>query len=202
MLLETYWKRTESTVPIYFSAGLIEKANLFYRLFVDWLNEKIQESFSQGDNVFEFKKVKPFDKNLIKADTPYVLFATPGMLHSGTSVQVFKEWCEDPRNTLIIPGYCVEGTLGNRLVNGAKEVTLDKKTYSVKMRVENVSFSAHADAKGIINLLRNVDPEEIIFVHGDKTKMAHFKPLVEEQLSKKVHMPPNHTPLYIKASSA
>ena len=70
MLLETYWKRTESTVPIYFSAGLIEKANLFYRLFVDWLNEKIQESFSQGDNVFEFKKVKPFDKNLINYNVP------------------------------------------------------------------------------------------------------------------------------------
>ena len=32
--------------------------------------------------------------------------------------------------------------------------------------------------------------------------MAHFKPLVEEQLKRKVHMPPNHTPLYIKASSA
>ena len=38
VLLETYWKRTESKIPIYFSAGLIEKANLFYRLFVDWLN--------------------------------------------------------------------------------------------------------------------------------------------------------------------
>lgn len=34
--------------------------------------------------------MKAFDKSLIRADTPYVLFATPGMLHSGTSVQVFK----------------------------------------------------------------------------------------------------------------
>lgn len=47
------------------------------------------------------------------------------------------------------------------------------------MRVENVSFSAHADAKGIINLLRNIDPDEVIFVHGDKIKMAAFQPLVE-----------------------
>jgi integrator complex subunit 11 len=134
-LLETYWKRTDSNVPVYFSAGLIEKANLFYRLFADWQNEKIQEEFLHGDNVFEFKKVKPFDKSLIRAETPYVLFATPGMLHSGTSVQVFKEWCSDEKNTLIIPGYCVEGTLGNRLLSGAKEVFIDRKAYEVKMKI-------------------------------------------------------------------
>jgi integrator complex subunit 11 len=202
VLLETYWKRTDSNVPIYFSAGLIEKANFFYRLFADWQNEKIQQEFAQGDNVFEFKKVKPFDKSLIRADTPYVLFATPGMLHSGTSVQVFKEWCGDERNTLIIPGYCVEGTLGNRLLKGAKEVTIDKKVYEVKMSIQNVSFSAHADAKGIINLLRNVDPDEIVFVHGDKHKMTVFKPLVEQQLKRNVHMPANLIPLDIRASPA
>lgn len=95
VLLESYWKRTDSSVPIYFSAGLIERANLFYRLFVDWQNEKIQEEFASGDNMFEFKKVKPFDKSLLKADMPYVLFATPGMLHGGSSMQVFKEWCAD-----------------------------------------------------------------------------------------------------------
>ena len=79
-------------------------------------------------------------------------------------------------------------------------MTLDKKTYAVKMRIENISFSAHADAKGILNLLRNVDPDEVVFVHGDKNKMAVFQPLVEEQLKRKVHMPANHVPLLIKGN--
>lgn len=30
-----------------------------------------------------------------------------------------------------------------------------------------------------------------MFVHGDKTKMEAFAPLVEEQLSKPVYMPAN-----------
>ena len=89
VLLETYWNRTDSKVPVYFSAGLIEKANFFYKLFVEWENEKIKEDFLEN-NVFNFKKVKPFDKSLIRAEFPYVLFATPGMLHGGTSLQVFK----------------------------------------------------------------------------------------------------------------
>lgn len=65
------------------------------------------------------------------------------------------------------------------------------------MKIVNVSFSAHADAKGIINLLRNIDPENIMFVHGDKTKMEAFAPLVQEQLKKPVFMPPNHVKIDI-----
>lgn len=38
VLLETYWNRTDNNIPIYYSAGLIEKANVFYKLFVDWEN--------------------------------------------------------------------------------------------------------------------------------------------------------------------
>jgi Cft2 family RNA processing exonuclease len=38
-----------------------------------------------------------------------VLFASPGMLHAGTSLDVFKKWCHDPKNMIILPGYCVPG---------------------------------------------------------------------------------------------
>ena len=51
---------------------------------------------------------------------PCVLFATPGMLHAGTSLEAFKYWAPDPRNLLIIPGYCVVGTVGSRMTSGFK----------------------------------------------------------------------------------
>ena len=70
--------------------------------------------------MFDFKYIHAFDKNLIKSPQPMVLFATPGMLHGGLSTQVFKEWCHEKKNTLIIPGYCVAGTLGNKLLTGVK----------------------------------------------------------------------------------
>lgn len=67
--------------------------------------------------MFDFKNITTFDKSQMRANSPMVLFATPGMLHGGISVTVFKEWCNDPKNTLIIPGYCVPGTLGNKLLS-------------------------------------------------------------------------------------
>jgi integrator complex subunit 11 len=98
-------------VGVYFAAGMIEKANFYYRLFVNWTNEKIKSAYLT-DNVFDFKHIKPFSRTLLKTNLPMVLFATPGMLHAGLSMTVFKEWCSEPKNTLIIPGYCVAGTLG------------------------------------------------------------------------------------------
>jgi hypothetical protein len=47
-----------------------------------------------------------------------VVFATPGMLHAGFSLDLFKMWCGDPNNLLIIPGYCVAGTVGEKVLSG------------------------------------------------------------------------------------
>lgn len=42
---------------------------------------------------------------------PCVIMASPGMMQSGLSRQLFEAWCTDKRNGLLIAGYCVEGTL-------------------------------------------------------------------------------------------
>ncbi len=36
-----------------------------------------------------------------------MLFATPGMLHGGTSLEVFKAWAPDPKNLVLLPSYQV-----------------------------------------------------------------------------------------------
>lgn len=42
---------------------------------------------------------------------PCVIMASPGMMQSGLSRQLFEAWCTDKRNGVIVAGYCVEGTL-------------------------------------------------------------------------------------------
>ena len=42
---------------------------------------------------------------------PSVVMASPGMMQSGLSRELFENWCTDQRNGVIIAGYCVEGTL-------------------------------------------------------------------------------------------
>ena len=42
---------------------------------------------------------------------PAVVLASPGMMQSGISRELFELWCSDVKNGTIVAGYCVEGTL-------------------------------------------------------------------------------------------
>jgi len=60
-----------------------------------------------------------------------------------------------------------------------------------------MSFSAHADAKGILGLIRHCEPKNVVFVHGEKGKMEILKRTVEEQFNLPVFMPANFESILI-----
>lgn len=51
----------------------------------------------------------------------------------------------------------------------------------VKMQVEYMSFSAHADAKGIMQLIRQAEPRKVLLVHGEAKKMEFLKQKIEQE---------------------
>jgi integrator complex subunit 11 len=66
---------------------------------------------------------------------------------------------------VILPGYCVAGTIGAKVLAGERLIQLDRTTkLDVKMDVQNLSFSAHADAKGIVDLVRMAKPRHVMLV--------------------------------------
>ncbi|KJH44442.1 NC domain protein [Dictyocaulus viviparus] len=190
ILLESYWERMDLKVPIYFSQGLAERANQYYRLFINWTNEKIKRTFVER-NMFDFKHIKPLDKGYEEMPGAMVLFSTPGMLHGGQSLKVFRKWCHDPKNLIIMPGYCVAGTVGAKVISGMKKIEIEGKMHDINLGVEYMSFSAHADAKGIMQLIRDCQPRSVMFVHGEAAKMEFLKGKVEKEFRIPVLMPAN-----------
>ncbi|KAF8981157.1 Integrator complex subunit 11 [Entomortierella lignicola] len=200
ILIETYWERMDLKVPIYFSAGLTEKANHFYRLFINWTNEKIKSTFVHR-NMFDFKHIKAWDRSYIDSPGPMVVFATPGMLHSGTSLELFKKWAPDPKNMVIMPGYCVAGTVGSKVLAGEKKIQIDTFTsVEVNLQVKNLSFSAHADAKGIMQLIRQCEAKNVVLVHGEKSSMGFLKSRIMTEFGIPCFDPANGTTISIETS--
>lgn len=48
--------------------------------------------YIDNSDMFDFKHIRPFERSLVDSPGPMVLFATPGMLHAGLSLEVFKKW--------------------------------------------------------------------------------------------------------------
>lgn len=67
----------------------------------------------------------------------------------------------------------------------------------VKLSVEYLSFSAHADAKGIMQLIRQCEPRNVMLVHGEGDKMKFLKGKIEEEFHLDCYMPANGTFLVI-----
>ena len=54
----------------------------------------------------------------------------------------------------------------------------------VKMSVQYMSFSAHADAKGIMQLISYCEPRHIMLVHGEAAKMDFLKGKIQKEFGK------------------
>lgn len=52
------------------------------------------------------------------------------------------------------------------------------------MSVQYMSFSAHADAKGIMQLIQHCEPSKVLLVHGEASKMEFLKKKITQELGK------------------
>ena len=52
------------------------------------------------------------------------------------------------------------------------------------MSVQYMSFSAHADAKGIMQLISYCEPRHIMLVHGEAAKMDFLKGKIQKEFGK------------------
>lgn len=210
MLLDDYWERMNLKVPIYFSAGLTIQANMYYKVLINWASQKVK-NLSATRNAFDFKNVHNFERSMINAPGPCVLFATPGMLSGGFSLEVFKQWAPYEQNLIALPGYCLAETVGHKLMRAKPpaRIDVDKSTQiDVRCQIHQLSFSPHTDSKGIMDLIRFLSPKNVILVHGEKPKMASLKERIESDLRIPCYYPANNesqrieSTQYIKAEAS
>jgi predicted metal-dependent RNase len=141
---------------------MIEQCSAYFALFNDWTRETTQK--------LPTSLLPEFTHAMIYDSEPRVVLASPGMLNGGQSLEIFREWCKDKRNLVVIPGHSINGTLGARLLgNGGKpqRVQLPNGRFlDVQSRTVTMPLSAHADCEGICSLLQRVGASRIILVHG------------------------------------
>uniref|UniRef100_A0A3B4AQ14 Uncharacterized protein n=1 Tax=Periophthalmus magnuspinnatus TaxID=409849 RepID=A0A3B4AQ14_9GOBI len=147
-----------------------------YQTYVNAMNDKIRKAININ-NPFVFKHISNL-KSMDHFDDigPSVVMASPGMMQSGLSRELFESWCTDKRNGVIIAGYCVEGTLAKHIMSEPEEITtMSGQKLQLKMSVDYISFSAHTDYQQTSEFIRALKPPHVILVHGEQNEMARLK---------------------------
>ncbi|KAF7269200.1 hypothetical protein GWI33_017752 [Rhynchophorus ferrugineus] len=165
------------------------------------MNDKIKRQIAIN-NPFVFKHIS----NLKGIDHfedigPCVIMASPGMMQSGLSRELFESWCTDSKNGVIIAGYCVEGTLAKTVLSEPEEITtMTGQKLPLKMSVDYISFSAHTDYQQTSEFIKILKPPHVVLVHGEQNEMSRLKAALqrefeeEQNTSTQLHNPRNtHT---------
>ncbi len=187
LVLDAYMKNGAlRELPIYIE-GMVNEATAIHTAFPEYLVRDIKEQILHKDiNPFQSEYFHPVthpsDREEIIAGGPCVIIATSGMLEGGPAIDYFRHLAPDLRNTLAYVSYQVDGTLGNRIKNGLKEVSLyahDGKMEMVKvnMRVESIEgFSGHSDRNQLLGFIKRMTPKptKIIVNHGERRKSDLF----------------------------
>ncbi|CAF3130310.1 unnamed protein product [Rotaria socialis] len=178
LILDEYWSSHPELheFPIYYASSLAKKCMSVYQTYIDAMNDKIRKQ-SAVSNPFKFKHIASL-KTIDDFDDigPCVVLASPGMMQSGLSRELFECWCTDKRNGVIIAGYCVEGTLAKTILSEPEEITtMGGQKLPLKCSVDYISFSAHTDCNQTTDFIRELRPPHVILVHGESTEMNRLR---------------------------
>lgn len=196
--------KTENLLPefqnfeVYVDSPLaVEATTIFGKNVQDCFDDTALALVQQGINPIGFPGLRMAitsdeSKMINFNDKPKVILSASGMCEAGRIRHHLKHnlWRKD--STILFVGYQVPGTLGNALLNGAKEVKLFGETIEVQAKIENLpGISGHADVNQLTKWVSMFDPKpkRVFIVHGEDKVTEQFAAHIHEELGLEAYAP-------------
>jgi len=109
-------------------------------------------------------------KRLNVATGSMVIISASGMCTGGRILHHLYHGLSHPETHVVIVGYQGQGTLGRRLVDGARQVTIFREEVPVRARIHTLGgFSAHAGQSGLVDWAAPLAPSKprVFLTHGE-----------------------------------
>ncbi len=183
-------KKLLPNIKVYVDSPLSTNITDIMRENVSCFNERLQEYIKNDPDPFGFSNLKYIREKeesiaLNSSKEPCIIISSSGMMDAGRIKHHLANTISDPKNTILVVGYCSPNSLGGKIKSGEKEVKIFRKLYEVNADVEVIdSYSAHADYNEIIRFLSCQDKSKIktvFLIHGDPDAKTSFKDKLEKE---------------------
>jgi len=178
------------SVPVYIDSPLAISATEIFKRNSDCFDEETKTLLSGGENPLElpeiiYSRTTEESKAINEDSRPRIIISASGMCDSGRIQHHLKHHLWRESSHIVIIGYQAEGTIGRRIVDGAKTVRLFGEEIAVKAHIHTLGgFSAHADQKGLLEWLSHFNnPQLEVFVnHGEEKVSMELGQLIRRDL--------------------
>ena len=177
--------------PVYVDSPLSVKATQIYSGdLMDYYDPETVELLQKGIEPIRFPDLYTTttseESKAINLDpTPKVILSASGMCEAGRIRHHLKHNLWRPESTVLFVGYQSPGTLGRRLLDGARSLKLFGEEIQVFAHLEQLDgISGHADQSMLLDWLGALQtPPKMVFVnHGEDAVTDSFAALVRQKL--------------------
>lgn len=125
--------KTLMRTPVYVDSPLAISATEVFQENMDLFDDETQKIIKSGDNPLEFPGLKftrtaDESKELNEKNESSIIISASGMCEVGRIKHHLKHNLWNPNSTILFVGYQAPGTLGRKIVDGAKQVKILEKT--------------------------------------------------------------------------
>lgn len=185
-------------VKVFVDSPLAIKSTHVYSNHPELLNADAKSFLNTYGDLFEFENLLWIDKlehhDLVSSyQNSCIIISAAGMVEGGRIQEHVKNNIQNPFSTILIAGYCAEGTLGHRLLSGQKSLSIKGKDYRIMSKIAKTDvFSSHPDKDEIhsyIMACNNSNLKQIFLVHGDEINLAAMQQTLLKDNFTKVEVP-------------
>lgn len=158
---------------IYLDSPMGVKTTEIYSKYTTLLSRELKEVLRNGEDPFEpegFSFVRTPDESRALNDIDdAIILAGSGMCSGGRIMHHLKHNLYKQDTHVLFVGYQAYGTLGRRLVDGAKTVRISGEEIKVAAAFHTLNgFSAHADRDDLLNWAQHFPKKaRFIVIHGE-----------------------------------
>lgn len=184
-------------VPVYVDSPLATSATEIFKKHIDCFDEETQNYLLKGDDPLDFRNLE-FTASFLKSKkinnspNPKIIISSSGMCEAGRIKHHLKHNLWKEKASVIFVGYQAEGTLGRRIKEGAKMVTIFNEKIKVNAQIHSIDgFSGHADMNDLIDWINHFTkkPRKVFIVHGEQESSSHLSNLIIEKFGLETIIP-------------
>jgi len=182
-------------INVYIDSPLAEKATRTYLAHPECFDEEAKRLLNSESitDTIRLKFTDSVDESMAlnKIKSHAIIIAGSGMCEGGRIRHHLKHNLWRSECSIIFSGFQANGTLGRRIVDGAKTVRIFGEDIAVKAGIYTIGgFSAHADQKGLLEWLEAFkDGPRVFIVHGEEKTALQFSEVIKERYGFITHVP-------------
>ena len=203
MVIDQYMKSGQLTEAPVFMEGMIQEATAIHEAYPEYLARELRQKILEtDDNPFDseyFTNIEHSDsrEEALREESPCIIIATSGMLEGGPVIEYLRNVAPDKKNKILFVSYQVNGTLGRRVMDGARQVSLIGKNgkvevVSINCGIERLEgFSGHSDYNQLMSFVQRLRPKlrRVLVNHGERRKSENLSMSIRRMYRVSTHYP-------------